>query len=165
MTSLDFNFAEPIASYNDSIDPSMDTSPQDVGSIKKSDFVVLNGRPLKVVEVTHSQPGKHGHTKVHLVGIDIFTDRRYEDVRPTGHMIQVPKVTRKDYIVIQIAADGYVTLLDDDTCATRSDIRLKQGSDVARRMLDKYNEGNDQIKVTVLKALGEEQIMAFKMVA
>jgi len=42
----------------------MDTSPEDIGSIQKSDFVVLNGRPLKVVEVTHSSPGKHGHSKV-----------------------------------------------------------------------------------------------------
>jgi hypothetical protein len=64
MTSLDFNFAEPIASYAASVDASMETSPEDIGSIKKSDFVVLNGRPLKVAEVTHSQPGKHGHTKV-----------------------------------------------------------------------------------------------------
>ncbi|CAF5145944.1 unnamed protein product [Rotaria sp. Silwood1] len=94
MTSLDFNFAEPIASYDDSTDSNMNTSPQDIGSIQKSDFVVLNGRPLKVVEVTHSKPGKHGHSKVHMVGIDIFTGRRYEDVRPAGHMIQVPNVEK-----------------------------------------------------------------------
>ncbi len=64
MTSLDFNFAEPIASYDDTVDASMETSPADIGSIRTSDFVVLNGRPLKVVEVTHSHPGKHGHSKV-----------------------------------------------------------------------------------------------------
>jgi hypothetical protein len=64
MTSLDFNFAEPIASYDDLVDASMDTSPEDIGSIQKSDYVVLNKRPLKVVEATHSHPGKHGHSKV-----------------------------------------------------------------------------------------------------
>jgi len=64
MTSLDFNFAEPIASYDDSVDASMNTSPKDIGSIQKSDFVVLHERPLKVVEVGHSHPGKHGHSKV-----------------------------------------------------------------------------------------------------
>ena len=64
MTSLDFNFAEPIASYEDSHDDDMDMSPEEVGSIKKSDYVVLNGRPAKVVEATHSAPGKHGHSKV-----------------------------------------------------------------------------------------------------
>ena len=64
MVSVDFNFAEPIASYDDSVDASMDVSPADIGSIRISDFVVLNGRPLKVVEITHSHPGKHGHSKV-----------------------------------------------------------------------------------------------------
>jgi translation initiation factor 5A len=99
-----------------------------------------------------------------LVGLDIFTGRRYEDVRPTGHMIQVPNVRKKDYVVVNIDEDGYVTLLNEDTCAIRSDMKLKEDSDITRRMLDKFNEGNGQMKVTVLKALGEEQIMAFKMI-
>ena len=64
MTSMDFNFAEPIASYDNSDDTSMNTSPEDIGSIQKSDFVVLGGRPVKVVEASHSHPGKHGHSKV-----------------------------------------------------------------------------------------------------
>ncbi|CAF3658725.1 unnamed protein product [Rotaria sp. Silwood1] len=142
----------------------MNTSPQDIGSIQKSDFVVLNGRPLKVVEVTHSKPGKHGHSKVHMVGIDIFTGRRYEDVRPAGHMIQVPNVGKKDYLFVNIDNDGYVTLLNEDTCNIRSDMKLDKDSDMTRRLLDKFKEDNGQIKVTVLKALGEEQIMAFKVI-
>ena len=181
MTSLDFNFAEPIASYEDSVDDNMDTSPQDIGSIQKSDFVVLNRRPLKVMEATHSHPGKHGHSKVwkqsislayllfilvqvHLVGIDIFTGRRDEYIRPTGHMIQVPKVTKKDYLVVNIEQDGYVTLLNEDTCKVRSDLKLKKDAEITRRVLDTFNKGNDQMKVTVLKALGEEHIVAFKTV-
>ncbi|CAF1576300.1 unnamed protein product [Rotaria magnacalcarata] len=163
MTSVDFNFAEPIASFYDSVDAGMTTSPADIGSVKKSDFVVLNGRPFKVVEITHSKPGKHGHSKVHLVGIDIFTGRRHEDVRPVGHIIQVPKVDKKDYLLVSIANDGYTTLLDEDTCQIRSDLSI-QDSDTARRLRDKYEKGNGQIKVTVLKALGEEQIMAFKVI-
>ncbi len=163
MTSVDFNFAEPIASYNDSVDASMDVYPADVGSIHKSDVVVLNGRPMKVVEVTHSKPGKHGHAKVHMIGIDIFTGRRTEDVRPCGHIIQMPNVNKKDYTVIQIDEDNYISLMDDVTCDVRRDIQLKEDSDITRRLLDKYNEGNGQIRVTVLRALGEEQIIAFKV--
>ncbi|CAF4413472.1 unnamed protein product, partial [Rotaria magnacalcarata] len=58
---------------------------------------------------------------------------------------------------------GYTTLLDEDTCQIRSDLSI-QDSDTARRLRDKYEKGNGQIKVTVLKALGEEQIMAFKVI-
>ena len=182
MTSLDFNFAEPIASYADSVDESNHTIPEDIGSIKASDFVVLDGRPLKVVEVTHSKPGKHGHAKVdknfnlffrcliyfsfkvHLIGIDIFTGRRYETVQPGDRMVQIPYVTKKDYTIVNIDDDNYITLLDENTCNIRSDMKLKENSDIHRRLLDKFNEDNGQIKATVLKALGEEQIVAFKVI-
>jgi translation initiation factor 5A len=99
-----------------------------------------------------------------LIGIDIFTGRRYEDVRPIGHMIQTPNVRKKDYLVVNIDDEDYITLLNEDTCNVRSDIKLKEDSDITRRLLDKFNEGTGQIKVTVLKALGEEQIIAFKVV-
>lgn len=64
MASVDFNYAEPIASSDCSSDSDMDSTPVRVGVIQKSDHVVLNGRPVKVVEVSHSKPGKHGHAKV-----------------------------------------------------------------------------------------------------
>jgi len=99
-----------------------------------------------------------------LVGIDIFTGRRYEDIRPTGHMIQVPNVRKKDYIIVNIDDENYITLLDENTCNVRNDIKLKEDSDITRQLLDKFNQGNGQIKVTVLTALGEEQIMAFKVI-
>jgi hypothetical protein len=43
-------------------------------------------------------------------------------------------------------------------------MKLKEDADITQRLLDKFNEGNGQIKVTILKALGEEQIIAFKVI-
>ena len=79
-------------------------------------------------------------------------------------MIQVPNIEKKDYLIVDVIDYDSLTLLDEQTCTIRNDINLNKNSDVCRRLLNQFNQGNDQIKVTVLKALGEEQIMAFKVI-
>ena len=54
------------------------TIPMQCSSIKKNGYAVLKGRPCKVVETSTSKTGKHGHAKVHMVGIDIFSGKKYE---------------------------------------------------------------------------------------
>ena len=99
-----------------------------------------------------------------MIGIDIFADRRYDGVCLSKDVIKVANVRKNDYILIDIDNDGYVTLLNPDTWEARSDIKLKQASDIEQRLLDTFKEGNGQIKVTVINSLGEEKIMAFEMI-
>jgi hypothetical protein len=73
------------------------TYPAQCSSIKKNGFVVIKGRPCKVVETSTSKTGKHGHAKVHMVAIDIFTARKMEEICPASHNMDVPHVKRTDY--------------------------------------------------------------------
>ena len=41
-------------------------------SDSSTEFVFQN-RPCKIVEMSTSKTGKHGHAKVHMVALDIFT--------------------------------------------------------------------------------------------
>ena len=69
-------------------------------ALRKNGHVVIKSRPCKIVEMSTSKTGKHGHAKVHLVAIDIFTGKKLEDLCPSTHNMDVPNVSRKEYQLV-----------------------------------------------------------------
>lgn len=62
---------------------------------------MIKNRPCKIVDMSTSKTGKHGHAKVHLVAIDIFTGKKLEELCPSTHNMDVPNVIRKEYQLVR----------------------------------------------------------------
>jgi len=135
------------------------THPEQCSALRKNGYVCIKGRPCKIVEMSTSKTGKHGHAKVHLVAIDIFTTKKLEELCPSTHNMDVPNVKRKDFQLISVSDDGFMSLLLENG-DVRSDVPVPDselGQDIVRRCA-----AEEQLIVTTMSAMGEEHAIAVK---
>lgn len=114
---------------------SSDCSPIQGGSIKKGSYCMLKGNPCKVIEIAVSKPGKHGSAKIHVTGIDIFTNKKIDDIFSTAGTAWAPNVTKVEYEVADISDDGFVSLIEKDN-TLKEDIKLPADAEI-NEMLQK----------------------------
>jgi translation initiation factor 5A len=138
-----------------------ETYPMEAGQIKKNGFIMIKGHPCKVVNVSTSKTGKHGHAKCNFTALDIFTNKKLEDIVPSTHTTSVPFVSRTEYTLLDITDDDFVSLMDDSG-ETREDIKLPTYPDGFADEIRADFEAGKQLVVSVLKACGIEQIISKK---
>merc|ERR1719371_156268 len=83
------------------------TTPIQCGELKKGSYVMIKGRPCKIVDYSTSKTGKHGHAKAHIVAIDIFTSKKCEDLCPTSHNMTQPVVVKTEMQVLSADPDSF----------------------------------------------------------
>jgi translation initiation factor 5A len=110
-----------------------------------------------------SKTGKHGHAKVNMVGVDIFDGKKYEDMSPSTHNMEVPNVSRIEYNLIDVTEEGYLSLMDDSG-DVRDDLHCNHDPALLDEIKKKFDAG-DEMMICILKALGKEQPVAIKAIA
>merc|ERR1711879_980591 len=116
-----------------------------------------------------SKTGKHGHAKAHIVALDIFTGKKYEDLCPTSHNVDVPFVKRTEYQLLTAdGEEGSVSLLLESG-ETKDDLNLpnvvkvgeatEDDKKLAQEILAGLEKGEKDIIVAVQAACGEEKIV------
>ncbi|KAI9459902.1 initiation factor 5a [Lactarius psammicola] len=134
------------------------TYPMQCSALRKNGHVVIKGRPCKIVDMSTSKTGKHGHAKVHLVAIDIFTGKKLEDICPSTHNMDVPNVLRTEYQLVNVD-DGFLNLMTPDG-TSKDDVKVPEG-DIGAQITAGFEEGKDLL-VTIVSAMNEEQAISFK---
>ena len=67
-----------------------------------------------MVDFSSAKAGKHGACKAFIVGVDIFSGKKYEGIAPTTATVQVPNVIKKEYAIADISGDHFVSRIMDD---------------------------------------------------
>lgn len=134
------------------------TYPLQCSALRKSGHVVIKGRPCKIIDMSTSKTGKHGHAKVHLIATDIFTGKKLEDLSPSTHNMEVPNVTRQEYQLLDID-DGFLCLMTADG-DTKDDVKTPETS-LGGEIQAAFDEGKELL-VTIIAAMGEEAAISFK---
>eukprot|EP00834_Sanchytrium_tribonematis_P001852 NODE_48_length_31852_cov_1.054168.p19 type:complete len:156 gc:universal NODE_48_length_31852_cov_1.054168:28938-29405(+) len=136
------------------------TYPMQASALRKNGFVVIKGRPCKIVDMSTSKTGKHGHAKIHMVAVDIFTGKKYEDITPSTANMDVPHVSRSEYTLIDIDTDdGFLSLMEANG-DTKDDIKLPT-DDLGKTLQADFDNGKE-ILVTVVASMGEEAVVSYK---
>ncbi|KAJ7145989.1 eukaryotic translation initiation factor 5A-2 [Mycena epipterygia] len=134
------------------------TFPMQCSALRKGGHVVIKGRPCKIIDMSTSKTGKHGHAKVHLIATDIFTGKKLEDISPSTHNMDVPNVTRNEFQLVNVD-DGFLNLMTQDGTA-KDDVKVPEG-DLGKQIQSDFDDGKELL-VTIVSAMGEEQAISLK---
>merc|ERR1711935_1247463 len=139
------------------------TIPMEAGQVKKGGFMMIKGKPCKILSISVSKTGKHGHAKCNFLAVDIFTGKKLEDMIPSTHGTTVPIVNRSDWEIIDI--DGEELTLMDEGGNQKTDLNLPTvPATMAKEIVEAWDEGESTVQVTVQAAVGLEQVVQWKKV-
>jgi translation initiation factor 5A len=134
--------------------------PMQASLFRKGTHIILKDKPCKVVEMSTSKTGKHGHAKVNFTGIDIFTARKYKEIQGSTHPMLTFDANKLDWGVMSMDGDT-VNCIDDK--GSLLDIDLPPDEELAKKIKDAVEADQKEVIVTVMTALGESQITGFAL--
>jgi len=136
-------------------------SPMQASAFRKGTNIILKDKPCKVVDMSTSKTGKHGHAKVNFTGIDIFTGKKYKEIQGSTHNMLTFESTKAEWGVMSIDGDNLVLI--DEKGNTREDVGLPADEDLAGKIKNAMEAAEKEVFVTVLSALKQDQIVAVNL--
>ncbi len=90
------------------------SKPAGVGSLREGRYIVVDGEPCRIVDITKSKPGKHGAAKARIVAIGIFDGAKRSFVKPVDANVEVPIIDKRSGQVFAVSSSG-IQIMDLET--------------------------------------------------
>lgn len=90
------------------------SKPVDVGSLRVGGYLIVDGEPCRIVDITKSKPGKHGSAKARIVAVGIFDGVKRSVVKPVDANAEVPIIEKRSGQVFAVAPSS-VQIMDLET--------------------------------------------------
>ncbi len=90
------------------------SKPVDVGSLRVGGYMIIDGEPCQIVDITKSKPGKHGSAKARIVAIGVFDGTKRQFVKPVDGNAEVPIIDKRTGQVFAVNPGG-IQIMDLET--------------------------------------------------
>ena len=90
------------------------SKPVDVGSLRVGGYMVIEGEPCHIVDITKSKPGKHGSAKARITAVGVFDGVKRSFVKPVDLNAEVPIIDKRTGEVFAVNPTG-VQIMDLET--------------------------------------------------
>ncbi|BAN90773.1 translation initiation factor IF-5A [Aeropyrum camini] len=110
-----------------------------LGDLKKGSYIVIDGEPCRIVEMSRAKTGKHGSAKAHVVAICIFSGQKKSLVAPVDTRVQIPVIEKR---LGQVLADmgDMLQIMDLETYDT-FEVEKPGGSEEEEQLAAKLQPG------------------------
>jgi len=139
--------------------------------LRKGGFVLLrnDSHPCKLMSLKKAKTGKHGGAKIRVVGIDIISGKKYDDIFLSKEQVSVPAVKKVKYDVLGIEKNEWVLLKEVVPTAAAAVVgsgvgtgekKMKideEGNEIHASLIEKFRNG--KASVIVVTAMGEDAIV------
>lgn len=141
--------------------------PLEASHIKKGMYIIMKTRPCKIVDVTTSKTGKHGHMKVSMTGIDVINSTKQMMNIPGHNNVTQFELLKEECIVINFE-DDILEYLDSNN--NINNIKIDDNCDIIKKFRELYDSNKEYI-VTIITApiekttelyIDEQTIESFK---
>jgi translation initiation factor 5A len=123
-----------------------------VGTMKKGNYIIIEGVASVVVDTQTSRPGKHGHAKVRLSAVGLIDGKKRVAVMPGHDNVEVPIIEKKTAQILSITGD-MANVMDSESYET-FDMKIPE------EMKEEVKEGVTVLYWTILTERVMKQVKA-----